>query len=755
MKKRTFFILLLSLLMPTLAKTSPPSLPERNFDITFEVTDEPKMVGDIINVKWSFKLGYEKDSILKSFYEQQDTTRIVKAYLHIAGPLEYISGDTLWWGIVDYNKTYSFTASFRVVQNAIVGIRPIVETHFELFKKSLKTKNSVRGCVYDLRPQQGAAESMFIPKSEDSVVDAVCDKIPDYIVSIDNNNPRIPLLNNLKIQFPKTISINVDTVQYNDTLHIRYPMDSTLKILFDKVDSAGIDLIYDDKLHIKESDSSFIIMTTDEVDNTIIKVIISRRGAFYIKMIGLWKLDGYFKYDDAFGNGPFVLNGVDCFLYKWTGSQWEQEEVARSYPDGYFVFYTDADTVATIAYSANEFAHVFYAKDSCFNFSLGETYGNHGWMIITCNPYHIDHTIPDSYTTVYNLNIAAAFHLLDIVRFSNISIAWPNFSTPYIPIYFLDCDNCFDNSSYGSYTMGNIKGIKIKGSESGVSDDWDQWDTSVVLHEMGHFFHDDFAERAPNCGGTHTFTGPTTEVNKDDLQVAWREGWATFFAGFVMESSVQLNYAYPIPDTLYWLNLERPKPDVPYYLYIDQVSQSSPYPLYEGDHVEGSVALSLWDLLDLVDDGNYYVGGNIWGHNNDYNSADWWNGWDPIFDVFTNFDPQPDNPDHNYCWNIHEFVHGWRTFGYPVDSTFKNIFEAHNVPVFKPGDANDNELINILDATFIIDYLYKSGAAPPHMSAADINADCSVNILDATYLIDYLYKGGSAPLAGCYNYYPN
>ena len=61
------------------------------------------------------------------------------------------------------------------------------------------------------------------------------------------------------------------------------------------------------------------------------------------------------------------------------------------------------------------------------------------------------------------------------------------------------------------------------------------------------------------------------------------------------------------------------------------------------------------------------------------------------------------------------------------------------------GDANADEIVNILDITYLIDYLYKGGPAPEILEATDVNNDDTVNILDITYLIDYLYKGGPEP----------
>jgi len=61
------------------------------------------------------------------------------------------------------------------------------------------------------------------------------------------------------------------------------------------------------------------------------------------------------------------------------------------------------------------------------------------------------------------------------------------------------------------------------------------------------------------------------------------------------------------------------------------------------------------------------------------------------------------------------------------------------------GDADRNEETNILDVTYIINYLYKGGPAPEPVDAADVNCNLKVNILDVTHLINYLYKDGPTP----------
>ena len=56
-----------------------------------------------------------------------------------------------------------------------------------------------------------------------------------------------------------------------------------------------------------------------------------------------------------------------------------------------------------------------------------------------------------------------------------------------------------------------------------------------------------------------------------------------------------------------------------------------------------------------------------------------------------------------------------------------------------PGDANNTGVTAILDVTYIIAYLYKSGPTPPCPPEADVNADGVINILDVTRIIGFMY----------------
>jgi len=86
-----------------------------------------------------------------------------------------------------------------------------------------------------------------------------------------------------------------------------------------------------------------------------------------------------------------------------------------------------------------------------------------------------------------------------------------------------------------------------------------------------------------------------------------------------------------------------------------------------------------------------------------------------------------------------------------TDNTDRSTYSTNtrDFQTWMLGDANGDLQVNILDVTFLINYLYKGGTPPWPIVMGDIDGSCSINILDVTYLINYLYKSGPAPLVGC------
>ncbi|MCP4634235.1 MAG: hypothetical protein GY855_15020 [candidate division Zixibacteria bacterium] len=77
-----------------------------------------------------------------------------------------------------------------------------------------------------------------------------------------------------------------------------------------------------------------------------------------------------------------------------------------------------------------------------------------------------------------------------------------------------------------------------------------------------------------------------------------------------------------------------------------------------------------------------------------------------------------------------------------IDSDGNNIGD---VCEFSCGDVEQDDLINILDIVFLINYKYKNGPAPNPLGIADVNHDTLIDILDIVYLVNSVYKNGPEP----------
>jgi uncharacterized protein (TIGR02145 family) len=62
------------------------------------------------------------------------------------------------------------------------------------------------------------------------------------------------------------------------------------------------------------------------------------------------------------------------------------------------------------------------------------------------------------------------------------------------------------------------------------------------------------------------------------------------------------------------------------------------------------------------------------------------------------------------------------------------------------GDANADEIVNVSDAVYMINYVFIFGSpAPDPLCTGDANYDSDVNVSDAVYLINYVFVFGSPP----------
>jgi hypothetical protein len=63
------------------------------------------------------------------------------------------------------------------------------------------------------------------------------------------------------------------------------------------------------------------------------------------------------------------------------------------------------------------------------------------------------------------------------------------------------------------------------------------------------------------------------------------------------------------------------------------------------------------------------------------------------------------------------------------------------------GDANGDMLVNVSDAVFMVDYIFKGGPAPEPLEIGDFDCSGSISVGDVVYLINYIFRGGPPP--GC------
>lgn len=71
--------------------------------------------------------------------------------------------------------------------------------------------------------------------------------------------------------------------------------------------------------------------------------------------------------------------------------------------------------------------------------------------------------------------------------------------------------------------------------------------------------------------------------------------------------------------------------------------------------------------------------------------------------------------------------------------------DAKGAKYFDYGDANNDGIIDLGDAIYVLNYLFKGGPEPDPFEAGDANCDLVVDLADAIWLLNYLFKAGERP----------
>jgi hypothetical protein len=80
---------------------------------------------------------------------------------------------------------------------------------------------------------------------------------------------------------------------------------------------------------------------------------------------------------------------------------------------------------------------------------------------------------------------------------------------------------------------------------------------------------------------------------------------------------------------------------------------------------------------------------------------------------------------------------------YPLGFTPQFVPRCFHLRPYLCGDANGDEIVNIVDAAYLANYLFKAGPAP--VSSSDVNCDGETDVIDITYLLEYLFRLGFLP----------
>jgi hypothetical protein len=70
---------------------------------------------------------------------------------------------------------------------------------------------------------------------------------------------------------------------------------------------------------------------------------------------------------------------------------------------------------------------------------------------------------------------------------------------------------------------------------------------------------------------------------------------------------------------------------------------------------------------------------------------------------------------------------------------------GRSAPEYVHGDANSDQILDMADAVYLLNYLFKAEDPPVPLDAGDANCDGQVEIADVIYLLNYLFKNGPPP----------
>jgi hypothetical protein len=80
---------------------------------------------------------------------------------------------------------------------------------------------------------------------------------------------------------------------------------------------------------------------------------------------------------------------------------------------------------------------------------------------------------------------------------------------------------------------------------------------------------------------------------------------------------------------------------------------------------------------------------------------------------------------------------------YPIHTVVEYATQIR--PMDYRGGANGDNVVNVADVVFLINYLFIGGPPPVSSTEAEVTCDGTINVADIVFLINYLFIGGPVP----------
>ncbi len=78
-------------------------------------------------------------------------------------------------------------------------------------------------------------------------------------------------------------------------------------------------------------------------------------------------------------------------------------------------------------------------------------------------------------------------------------------------------------------------------------------------------------------------------------------------------------------------------------------------------------------------------------------------------------------------------------------SPFSDLKSTYVSQTLFCGDANNDSFINVADAVFLINFVFKDGTTPDPLELGEANGDGLINVGDAVFIINYVFRSGPIP----------